>query len=97
MKQYKWLSKRLISGVLVSAILAVTAAVGLSTSPMVAASNPPPDTEWEKTYGGSDFEFADSVRQTTDGGYIIAATTLSYGAGAYDLYVIKADALGNTE
>jgi len=97
MKQYKWLNKRLISGVLVSAILAVTATVGLSTSPIVVASNPPPNTEWEKTYGGSDFEFADSVRQTADGGYIIAATTLSYGAGAYDLYVIKADALGNTE
>ena len=95
MKQYKWLSKRLISGVLVSVILAVTASVGLSTSPMVADSNPPPETEWENSFGGSDFEFAESVRQTADGGYIIAATTLSYGAGLYDLYIVKTDASGN--
>ena len=91
MKQYKWLSKRLVSGVLVSTILVITAA------PMVAASNPPPETEWEKTFGGSGFEFAESVRQTADGGYIIAATTASYGAGAYDLYIIKTDVLGNKE
>jgi len=97
MKKYKWSSKRLIRGVVVSAILAVTAAVGLGTGPMVSASDPPPDTEWEKTYGGGDLEFAESVSQTADGGYIIAATTLSYGAGAYDLYVIKADALGSME
>jgi hypothetical protein len=64
---------------------------------MVAASDPPPETEWEKTFGGSDGEFAESVRQTADGGYIIAATTISYGAGLYDLYLVKTDASGNKE
>jgi len=97
MKQYNWLSKRLISGVLVSVILAVTASVGLSTSPMVSASNPPPETEWEKTFGGSDYDYAQSVQQTTDGGYIMAGATDSYGAGSYDFYLVKADASGNKE
>ena len=97
MKQCKWLSKRLISGVLVSAILAVTAAVGLSTSPMVVASNPPPDTEWEQTFGGSMIDFSEMVQQTADGGYIMAGTTRSYGAGWYDVYLVKTDALGNKE
>jgi len=97
MKQYKWLSKRLISGVLVSVMLAATASVGLSTSPMVSASNPPPDTEWEKTFGGSDNEKAYSIEQTTDGGYIIAGSINSYGAGEFDVYLVKTDALGNIE
>jgi len=97
MKQYKWLSKRLISGVLVSVILAVTASVGLGTGPMVSANNTAPETEWEKAFGGSDFEFAETVRQTADGGYIIAAITRSYGEGLYDLYVIKTDASGSKE
>jgi len=96
MKQYKWLSKRLVSGVLVGVILSVTASVGLGTSPMVAASNPPPDTEWEKTIGGSEYDKADAVQQTTDGGYIIAGTTYSYGAGLTDAYLVKTDASGNT-
>jgi len=96
MKQYKWLSKRLISGVLVSFILAVTASAGLGTGLMVTASNPPPDTEWETAIGGSYFDYADAVQQATDGGYIVVGTTYSSGNGG-DFYVVKADASGNVE
>lgn len=35
------------------------------------------DLEWEKTYGGSSGEIGHSIRQTSDGGYIIAADTHS--------------------
>ena len=54
------------------------------------------DTLWTKTYGGADDDAGYSVRQTDDGGYIIAGSTNSFGAGNYDFWIIKTDSLGNT-
>jgi len=50
---------------------------------------------WAKAYGGSDNDMAYSVWQTTDGGYIIAGYTYSYGAGSYDVWVLKLNSSGN--
>ncbi len=49
---------------------------------------------WYQTYGGSGTEYGRSVRQTSDGGYIIAGLTSSYGSGSNDIYLIKTDSLG---
>lgn len=50
---------------------------------------------WQKTIGGSDWDFAYSLQATSDGGFIIAGTTYSYGHGNADGYVVKTDANGN--
>jgi hypothetical protein len=48
-----------------------------------------------KTIGGSDFDEALSIIQSSDGGYVVAGDTESFGAGWGDMYVVKMDANGN--
>ena len=55
-----------------------------------------PDTIWTKTFGGPLADVGNSVKQTNDGGFIVAATTSSFGAGGQDIYLIKTDENGDT-
>lgn len=59
--------------------------------------------EWEKSFGGSSDDIAYSIRQTTDGGYIVAGMTGSSNGdvvgnlGYNDYWVIKLTSLGIIE
>jgi hypothetical protein len=53
------------------------------------------DTVWTRLIGGSGYDWGTSVQQTSDGGYVIAGVTFSYGAGG-DVYLIRMDATGDT-
>jgi hypothetical protein len=53
--------------------------------------------QWTKTIGGLDDEIGHSLIQTSDGGYAIAGSTYSFGAGWADVYVVKLDANGNLQ
>jgi predicted secreted protein len=44
---------------------------------------------WSKTFGGESWDRAYSVQQTSDGSYILAGDTETYGAGGSDAWLIK--------
>ncbi|RLF80741.1 hypothetical protein DRN32_02420, partial [Thermococci archaeon] len=53
--------------------------------------------EWAKTFGGGGYDYAYSIQQTSDGGYIVGGYTYSFGAGNTDFLVIELDSNGNLE
>jgi type IX secretion system substrate protein len=53
---------------------------------------------WSKTYGGAQGDYAFAVKQTAEGGYIVAGITSSFGVttnGTYnDIYLLKTNSTG---
>jgi hypothetical protein len=51
--------------------------------------------QWQKSLGGTDNDFANSIQHTTDGGYVVAGQAMSNNGdvagnhGATDAWVIK--------
>ncbi len=50
-----------------------------------------------RAYGGTDIDWSSSITQTADGGLAIAGETRSFGAGSYDLLVLKLSSTGGVE
>jgi hypothetical protein len=53
--------------------------------------------EWDRIFGGQWADLGASVQQTADGGYILAGSSSSYGAGAGDLWLVKTTSTGFME
>jgi hypothetical protein len=59
--------------------------------------DPVGDTLWTRTYyGGEDEDMGYCVDQCTDGGYVAAGATKSFGAGGFDIWLLRTDAAGDT-
>ncbi|MCG8400916.1 MAG: copper amine oxidase N-terminal domain-containing protein [Firmicutes bacterium] len=55
------------------------------------------EKQWRRALGGAGEDTGACVDQTADGGYIVVGETNSFGAGDYDVYLIKTDASGKVE
>ncbi|MFY9419238.1 MAG: hypothetical protein WAP17_09180, partial [Bacteroidales bacterium] len=60
------------------------------------------DIEWQKCLGGTNNDYANSIQQTSDGGFIVAGYTESndgdvsgYHGGDYDAWVVKLNSSGD--
>lgn len=63
--------------------------------------------EWQRSFGGSDLDYARCIRQTSDGGYILAGESWSndgdvtghhnYGYSTADIWIVKLSSEGNIQ
>ncbi len=70
----------------------------LYLSTLAAASAPA--EQWNRSFGGDGKDISRCVQQTSDGGYIVAGTTIPYGKeleGYHDAWLIKVDKNGNIQ
>ncbi|MCK9289987.1 MAG: T9SS type A sorting domain-containing protein [Bacteroidales bacterium] len=62
-----------------------------------------PEIEWQKSLGGSYFDEARSIQQTSDGGYIVAGNSYSNDGdvsgnhGEWDYWIVKLNDTGNIQ
>ncbi|MCK4505384.1 MAG: hypothetical protein KAW14_07200 [Candidatus Aegiribacteria sp.] len=69
---------------------------GGASDVFLVKTNDTGDSVFQKTYGGGSADRARSIDFTSDSGFIIVGETESFGAGWYDFYLLRTDALGDT-
>lgn len=69
----------------------------------VVKTDPVGNIQWQKCFGGTSSDYASSIQQTSDGGYIISGTTFSNNGdvsgfhGQSDYWIVKIDTVGNLQ
>ena len=84
-----------ISSVLALGFWSEVFAESFGCTRLYSSPNPMSSTSFAKTYGGTNWDEDYSVQQTSDGGYIVAGRTWSFGVDSGDIFLIKTDARGN--
>lgn len=78
-----------------TSILAVPLPILLLLSLVIAVPGcPPPSSGWVRLHGGDGSDYGLCVQQTTDGGYVFAGTTHSFGTTNGNMYLVKTNANG---
>jgi len=54
------------------------------------------DSLWSRTFGGAGTDLCGNILQTDSGGFILAGYTDSFGAGLNDMWLVRADANGDS-
>jgi hypothetical protein len=79
----------------------LTLATGLLLAPAIAQLTPTID--WQRTYGGTNWDHPFSIAPTADAGYVVAGYTHSNNGdvtnyhGGYDYWVVKLDSTGGLQ
>lgn len=82
-----------------TAIITIT----LTFTILLNATAQAPDIEWQRALGGTDYDWASSIQQTSDGGYIVAGWSESTDGdvtgnhGYIDCWVVKLNSNGNIQ
>jgi len=78
------------------AVAGITESFGAGGSDfLVLKLNPDGSLAWARTFGGTDYDYAYSITQTTDGGFAVAGATYGFGADSTDFLVLKLGPDGN--
>lgn len=54
------------------------------------------DTLWSRTYGGNSHDECRSIIESSDGGYVLAGSTYSFGTWPENFWVVKTSSLGDS-
>lgn len=78
-------------------IIGTTSSFGAGSQDLyLVRTNAGGDTLWTRTYGGDSFDEGKSIRQTSDGGFIIGGSSSSLGSYNVDAYLVRINASGDT-
>jgi len=86
--------KKIIS--LLAILLVTSLMLSVFTAQTYSTLSQPPTLQWDRTYGGTAYDHAFSVIQTSEGGYAIAGETDSFGTNR-DALLVKTDAAGTLQ
>jgi hypothetical protein len=75
-------------------IVGVTTPVIGDSDIYVMKTNVGGDTLWTKTFGGNKSDYPHTLLPTNDGNYFILGFTKSFGAGGYDIWLLKMNPSG---